>query len=242
MSSGSPATVLFLTAFTPWRLAVSSLRPTWATRAGSTLTTPAALERAEAMIRVFGDALGEEPGAGAPPVIHPESVEFYAPSWVRAAKPYNEDHFAIADGSRDVLRMMSNESPFAPSPRVMSAILEAAMQGNRYPTGGRDLKERLAEREGLSAENAILGAGSTELIDVIVRSFVSPGEEVVLSVPTFSMYESAHARHRWPPRARQHDRGWRTRRRANHRICDGTDEVDLRVHPEQPDRHPHRGK
>jgi histidinol-phosphate aminotransferase len=36
----------------------------------------------------------------------------------------------------------------------------------------------------------MLGAGSTELIDVIIRTFVSPGEEVLLSVPTFSMYEA----------------------------------------------------
>lgn len=151
--------------------------------------TPEALARAEAMLRVFGDALGDEPGAGAPPVIDPEALELFAPSWVRAAKPYNEDHFAVAD-ELDVVRMMSNESPYAPSPRVLNAIMEAATRGNLYPGGARALRQKLAARDALEESSVILGAGSTEIIDIIIRSFVAPGEEVLLSVPTFSMYEA----------------------------------------------------
>jgi histidinol-phosphate aminotransferase len=152
--------------------------------------TPQALACAEAMLRVFGDTLGDEPGAGEPPTIDPESIEFYAPSWVRAAKPYNEDHFAVADSQNDVLRMMSNESPYAPSPRVINAIIEAATRGNYYPGGAPALKSKLARRDSLGDGSVILGAGSTELIDVVIRTFVGPGEEVLLSVPTFSMYEA----------------------------------------------------
>jgi histidinol-phosphate/aromatic aminotransferase/cobyric acid decarboxylase-like protein/choline kinase len=151
--------------------------------------TPAALERAEAMLRVFGDHLGDEPGAGAPAVIDAEALETFAPTWVRAAKPYNEDHFALANKT-GVLRMMSNESPFEPSPRVIDAIVQAAVRGHLYPAGGPALRTRLGEREGMNGDNVILGAGSTELIDLVIRTFVSPGEEVLLSVPTFSMYEA----------------------------------------------------
>jgi histidinol-phosphate aminotransferase len=151
--------------------------------------TPEALERAEAMIRVFGEHLGDAPGE-APSPISPESIEAFAPSWVRAAQPYREDHFAIADGREGIDRMMSNESPYAPSPRVVRAILDAALRGNLYPTSGKTLRRRLGEREGLGEENVILGAGSTELIDVVIRTFVGAGEEVLLSVPTFSMYET----------------------------------------------------
>jgi len=151
--------------------------------------TPQALACAEAMLRVFGDTLGDEPGAGEPPVIDPESIEFYAPSWVRAAKPYNEDHFAVAE-QNDVLRMMSNESPYSPSPRVINAIIEAATRGNFYPGGAPALKNKLALRDNQTEGSVILGAGSTELIDLVIRTFVGPGEEVLLSVPTFSMYEA----------------------------------------------------
>jgi histidinol-phosphate aminotransferase len=152
--------------------------------------TPQAMACAEAMLRVFGDSLGDEPGTGEPPTIDPESIEFYAPSWVRAAKPYNEDHFAVADSQSDVLRMMSNESPYAPSPRVINAIIEAATRGNHFPGGAPALKSKLARRDALGEGSVILGAGSTELIDVVIRTFVGPGEEVLLSVPTFSMYEA----------------------------------------------------
>src|SRR3954465_1462711 len=151
--------------------------------------TPQALACAEAMLRVFGDTLGDEPGTGQPPIIDPESIEFYAPSWVRAAKPYNEDHFAVAE-QNDVLRMMSNESPYAPSPRVINAIMEAATRGNLYPGGAPALKNKLALRDNQAEGSVILGAGSTELIDLVIRHVVGPGEEVLLSVPTFSMYEA----------------------------------------------------
>ncbi len=153
--------------------------------------TPAAMERAEAMLRVFGEDFEDTPGSLLPPPpISPDGVELFAPSWVRAATPYNEDHFAVADREQGLARLMANENPFGPSPRVIQAIVEAATQGNRYPSGTGQLRRLLAERDGLGEDNVILGAGSTELIDVIIRTFVAPGEEVILGVPTFSMYEA----------------------------------------------------
>ncbi len=152
--------------------------------------TPAALERAEAMLRVFGDFLGDEPGSVLPGPIDPEAIELFSPSWVRAAKPYGEGHFDIADQNRGFARLMSNESPFAPSERVINAIVEAAVRGNLYPGSARDLRQKLASLNALELESVLLGAGSTELIDVAIRTFVGPGEEVVISVPTFSMYEA----------------------------------------------------
>ena len=156
--------------------------------------TRPALERAEAMLRVFGDDLGDEPGSGAPAAMNPEALEAFAPSWVRAATPYNESHFALAE-KNGAVRMMSNESPFAPSPRVVNAILEAALRGNLYPGGTEELAQKVAEREELETGSVLFGAGSTELIDVVIRTFVAPGEEVLLSVPTFSMYEARTRTH-----------------------------------------------
>lgn len=150
--------------------------------------TQPALERAEAMLRVFGEDLGDEPGS-ASSRIDPEAIETFAPSWVRAAKPYDEHHFAIAE-RKGAARMMSNESPFPPSPRVLAAIMDAASRGNHYPGGSKALSDKISRREGLASGSVLFGAGSTELIDVVIRTFVGPGEEVLLSVPTFSMYEA----------------------------------------------------
>jgi histidinol-phosphate aminotransferase len=151
--------------------------------------TQPALERAEAMLRVFGDDLGDEPGSGVESRIDPEAIETFAPSWVRAAKPYDEQHFAVAE-RKGAARMMSNESPFPPSPRVLAAIMDAASRGNHYPGGSKGLSDKISRREGLPTGSVLFGAGSTELIDVVIRTFVGPGEEVLLSVPTFSMYEA----------------------------------------------------
>jgi histidinol-phosphate aminotransferase len=149
--------------------------------------TPEAAQRAEAMLHVFGENLGDEPDGGARP--DPAAIELFAPSWVRAAKPYNEDHFALAE-EQSVVRLMSNESPYRPSERVLAAIMQAALDGNFYPGRARELRAKLGTREGAGAEHVLLGAGSAELIDLAIRTFVAPGEEVVISVPTFSMYEA----------------------------------------------------
>jgi histidinol-phosphate aminotransferase len=151
--------------------------------------TPAALQRAEAMLRVFGDHLGDEPASG-PGRIEPESIELFAPSWVRAAQPYKEDHFELADKIQGVTRMMSNESPYRPSQRVLDAVMNAALRGNLYPSSAKDLREKIGARDGLTEEHVLLGAGSAEVIDLAIRTFVAPGEEVLISVPTFSMYEA----------------------------------------------------
>jgi histidinol-phosphate aminotransferase len=150
--------------------------------------TPEAARRAEAMLHVFGDGLGDEPAGGGR--LDPEAMELFAPTWVRGAQPYNEDHFELASRRGDVARMMSNESPYKPSARVLEAIMSAAMAGNEYPRRAADLREKLGAREGLDGDHALLGAGSAELIDLTIRTFVAPGEEVVISVPTFSMYEA----------------------------------------------------
>ncbi len=167
--------------------------------------TPEAHARAEAMVRVFGEALGDEPSGSS--VIDAESIELFSPSWVRGAPAYREEHFALADGvthsgksvpsrsessTSSVARMMSNESPFRPSQRVIEAVTTALTRGHLYPDAAmaESLRERLAGQAGLSGNACVLGAGSSELIDMVVRAFVAPGEEVVISVPTFSMYES----------------------------------------------------
>jgi histidinol-phosphate aminotransferase len=148
--------------------------------------TPEAHARAEAMIRVWGDLLGDDPTIAA--TIDPEAIEQFVPTWVRAAKPYDDDHLALAtDG---VTRMMANESPFTPSARVRDAIARAAERANEYPVAPRVLAEKLAAREAVPADGIVLGAGASELIDLAVRTFVAPGEEVLITVPTFSMYEA----------------------------------------------------
>ena len=92
-------------------------------------------------------------------------------------------------GLRDVIKLASNENPLAPSERVLQAIAEALPHLNRYPDGsGYYLRQALARRHRLSSEHIILGNGSNDLLEMVVRSFLRAGEEAVIPHPSFVVY------------------------------------------------------
>ena len=92
-------------------------------------------------------------------------------------------------GITDVIKLASNENPLPPSERVLKAITEALAHVHRYPDGsGYYLRQALGRRFGLSADHMILGNGSNDLIELLVRAFVRVGEEVVIPHPSFVVY------------------------------------------------------
>jgi histidinol-phosphate aminotransferase len=92
-------------------------------------------------------------------------------------------------GITDAIKLASNENPLPPSERVQKAIEVAVAHLNRYPDGsGFYLRQALAQRHGVSADHIILGNGSNELIELLVRAFVRPGDEVVIPHPSFVVY------------------------------------------------------
>ena len=72
----------------------------------------------------------------------------------------------------------------------MQKAIEAALaQLNRYPDdSGFYLRQALAKKHGVAAEQIVLGNGSNELIELIVHSFVKPGDEAVVPHPSFVLY------------------------------------------------------
>ncbi len=52
------------------------------------------------------------------------------------------------------------------------------------------LRKKLGEKAGLTADHVVLGNGSTDVINFVVHTFVGPGDEVMIPVPTFPMYEA----------------------------------------------------
>jgi len=119
-----------------------------------------------------------------------QSLEDYIVPWVRASETYSDKHMDFAWSHPEIVRMMSNENLLPPSKAVMDAVLEAARLGNLYPGSAEQLRKRLAEKEGLEPDQVILGNGSTDVINFTINTFVAPGEEVIIPVPTFSMYEA----------------------------------------------------
>lgn len=87
------------------------------------------------------------------------------------------------------IKLASNENPLGPSPKAISAIKKALEGLNRYPDGsGFYLSQALAKKYGKDINQIILGNGSNELIELAVRAFVQPGDEVVSAHPSFVVY------------------------------------------------------
>jgi histidinol-phosphate aminotransferase len=88
----------------------------------------------------------------------------------------------------DVIKMNANENPYGCSPRVVEALAECP-HFNIYPDDGQmELRKLLSGYAGVPAENIVASHGSNTLIDLIVRLFVGPGDEVINCVPTFDIY------------------------------------------------------
>jgi histidinol-phosphate aminotransferase len=88
------------------------------------------------------------------------------------------------------IKLASNENPLGPSPLAIQAIQKSLRSLNRYPDGrGYYLKEKLAGIFGLPENQIIIGNGSNELIELIIRTFLAPTEEVIQAFPTFLVYE-----------------------------------------------------
>src|SRR5438309_10019725 len=92
-------------------------------------------------------------------------------------------------GLTDVIKLASNENPLPPSERVLKAIADALPHLNRYPDGSAHyLRVALARRHGLNPDQLIMGNGSNELIELVVRAFLRPGEEAVIPHPSFVVF------------------------------------------------------
>lgn len=87
-----------------------------------------------------------------------------------------------------ILKLDGNENPYGCSPRVPRALAEFASY-HRYPDPEQtETRAMLSQYVGVPAENLMLGVGSDELIDYLMRVYLEPGDEVIECPPTFGMY------------------------------------------------------
>ncbi len=88
----------------------------------------------------------------------------------------------------NIIKLDANENPYGCSPRVSQA-LAAYPDLNIYPDDGQTRLRKLLERcSGVDAKHIVAGSGSNQLIDLVLRLFISKGDEVINCVPTFGIY------------------------------------------------------
>lgn len=89
-------------------------------------------------------------------------------------------------------KLNTNENPYPPSPRVAEAIREALDGRLRlYPDPiGQDLRCAVAVVHGVEPEMVLVGNGSDDLLTILTRAFVGPGDAVVYPTPSYILYKS----------------------------------------------------
>ena len=87
------------------------------------------------------------------------------------------------------IKLSSNENPRPPHPGLVEAVIAAMLQSNRYPESGvPDLTRALASHHGIPDDEVMVGHGSNEIIDLLVRACAGAGDNVIFPVPSFIVY------------------------------------------------------
>ena len=104
-------------------------------------------------------------------------------------EPYVGGKAEVAGIAR-AIKLSANESPLGPSPKAIDALRAAAPEVHRYPDGGADrLRQTIGACFDLDPERIVCGAGSDELIQLLMRAYAGPGDEVLYSAHGFLMYK-----------------------------------------------------
>ena len=121
-----------------------------------------------------------------------------APGWLRSLVvaaanelPSNAEYLAhldVAAADPTLIRLASNENTERPAPRVREALERAYYDANLSPATVPPLRVALAERYAVGPERVLLGAGSTELIEATMRTFLRAGDDVLLPQPSWPVF------------------------------------------------------
>jgi histidinol-phosphate aminotransferase len=99
-------------------------------------------------------------------------------------------------GVSNVAKLASNENALGPSPRAVAAAQEACARVHLYPDGSAfALRGALAAKLGVSSDEVVVGNGSNELLELLVRTFVGEGEETLTAAQSFVVYRMASQAH-----------------------------------------------
>lgn len=94
-------------------------------------------------------------------------------------------------GLERVIKLASNENPFGFPASVRDAVMKVLDEVNLYPDGNATLlKEKIAEKYGVIPQMVLPTCGSDEMVDLIAKTFIDPGSEVVMAEVTFPRYLS----------------------------------------------------
>lgn len=91
----------------------------------------------------------------------------------------------------DIIKLGSNENPLGPSKKAVEAVNRIASLMHQYPESNlEDLKKKIASYCGVKASNIIVGGdGADEILDVLGKTIIEPGDEFIVPLPSYMYYE-----------------------------------------------------
>jgi histidinol-phosphate aminotransferase len=112
---------------------------------------------------------------------------------IRELAPYQPgkppEQLARELGIEGAIKLASNESAIGPSPRAVAAMRSALEGVHRYPDGACfELRARLARHFAVGEAQLVFGCGADELLELVAKVFLGPGDEAVFAWPSFAMY------------------------------------------------------
>ena len=87
-----------------------------------------------------------------------------------------------------IVKLDANENPYGPSPKTLKALSNLVFPHIYPDPESRLLRASLAEFTGISEDYLLAGSGADELIDLLLRVTLEPGDAVINCPPTFGMY------------------------------------------------------
>jgi histidinol-phosphate aminotransferase len=120
-------------------------------------------------------------------------MEVKIPNYIQNIAPYVPgkpiEELEREYGITDSIKLASNENPLGASPKALAAIGPACLKLHRYPDGaGFELTRHLSRRLQVKPQQIVLGNGSDDLLGMLGRVLLQPGDEVLVPEPSFLMY------------------------------------------------------
>jgi histidinol-phosphate aminotransferase len=90
-----------------------------------------------------------------------------------------------------IIKLGSNENPLGPSKKAIKAVKENLDLISQYPeTNLEELKGKIASYSGVDSSNVIVGGdGADEILDVLGKTLIEPGDEFIVPIPSYMYYE-----------------------------------------------------
>lgn len=112
------------------------------------------------------------------------------PSYVQELMAYKPgkalEEIKAEYGFDKAIKLASNENPFGPSTKAMEAVQKAIANTFRYPDPvSRNLREKIAAKFAVKAEEIIVGAGSESLLSILCRTVMKPGDVALMGEGAF---------------------------------------------------------